>query len=241
VNTVVTSYNRSTINQLKADYEVEDERYNLVIITDDEDINGFEVAGNLMNNNLHVNYAVIMISAVDMKGNYLKGINMGVDHYLVRPVEEGEIRDAITACFPVLGARPDHSDSGHTVPVVEMLVVEDNKMNRVVIGKMLDTLGHTPDYAFDGNEACELAAKKNYDIIFMDLQMPVMDGYEASRKILSRNKSVIIAAFTADNAPEARKKAELSGIREFLSKPVRVEHLKSILKKYFGDRETDVE
>jgi signal transduction histidine kinase/CheY-like chemotaxis protein len=241
VNTVVTSYNRSTINQLKANYAVEEERYNLVFITDDEDINGFEVAGNLMNNNLHVNYAVIMISAVDLKGNYLKCINMGVDHYLVRPVEEEEIRDAITTCFPELGARSDHSESGQTGPGIEVLVVEDNKMNRVVIGKMLDTLGHTPDFAFDGDEACILAGKKNYDIIFMDLQMPVMDGYEASRQILAENKSVIIAAFTADNAPEARKKAELSGIREFLSKPVRIEHLKNILKKYFGDKEPDVE
>ena len=61
---------------------------------------------------------------------------------------------------------------------------------------------------------------KKYDLIFMDLIMPEMDGFESSQKILAYDKSVIIIAFTADNMPESKKKAELSGIRDFISKPV---------------------
>jgi CheY-like chemotaxis protein len=61
-----------------------------------------------------------------------------------------------------------------------------------------------------------------------------MDGYESARKIIKFDKSYIIAAFTADNMPESRKKAELSGIKEFISKPVRIDDLKKLFAKYFS-------
>ena len=60
-----------------------------------------------------------------------------------------------------------------------------------------------------------------------------MDGFDSSRKIIEKDKSVLIAAFTADNLPETRRKAELSGIREFISKPVRIEELKRLFFKHF--------
>jgi len=71
-------------------------------------------------------------------------------------------------------------------------------------------------------------------LIFMDLIMPEMDGYESARRILQHDKSSLIVAFTADNMPESRKKAELSGIREFVSKPVRLDDLKKLFAKYFS-------
>jgi CheY-like chemotaxis protein len=67
----------------------------------------------------------------------------------------------------------------------------------------------------------------------MDLVMPEMDGFESSRKILDYDKSVMIVAFTADNMPDSRRKAELSGIKDFISKPVRIEELKKLFAKYF--------
>jgi CheY-like chemotaxis protein len=68
----------------------------------------------------------------------------------------------------------------------------------------------------------------------MDLIMPEMDGYESTRRIIEFDKSNIIVAFTADNMPDSRKKAELSGIRDFISKPVRVDDLKRLFAKYFN-------
>jgi len=63
--------------------------------------------------------------------------------------------------------------------------------------------------------------------------MPEMDGFESARKITDHDKSVIIVAFTADNMPESKKKAELSGIKDFISKPVRIEELRRLLARYF--------
>jgi len=63
--------------------------------------------------------------------------------------------------------------------------------------------------------------------------MPEMDGFESAQKILEYDNSILIVAFTADNMPETRKKAELSGIKDFISKPVKIDDLKRLFAKYF--------
>jgi CheY-like chemotaxis protein len=106
-------------------------------------------------------------------------------------------------------------------------------MNQKVIGTMLANLGYKYDIADNGYTGYIQAKIKKYDLIFMDLIMPEMDGFESAQKILVYDKSVIIVAFTADNMPESRRKAELSGIRDFVSKPVRIEDLKKLFAKHF--------
>ena len=105
-------------------------------------------------------------------------------------------------------------------------------MNQKVIGTMLKSLGYSYDLR---RWICWISSGKDkkYDLIFMDLIMPEMDGFESSRKILEYDKSVLIVAFTADNMPESKRKAELSGIKDFISKPVRIDELKRLFAKYF--------
>ncbi|MCK7537888.1 MAG: response regulator [Marinilabiliales bacterium] len=112
---------------------------------------------------------------------------------------------------------------------LNILVVEDNKMNQKVIGTMLKSLGYSCDIAEDGYAGYLQAKTRKYDLIFMDLIMPEMDGFESAQKILAYDKSALIVAFTADNMPESKRKAELSGIRDFISKPVRIEELKKLV------------
>ena len=112
-------------------------------------------------------------------------------------------------------------------------------MNLKVIGTMLSSLGYNYDTAEDGYEGYMQAKAKKYDLIFMDLIMPEMDGYDSARRILAFDKSVLIVAFTADNMPDARRKAELSGIREIVYKPVRIEELKKLFAKYFRNDHKD--
>jgi CheY-like chemotaxis protein len=106
-------------------------------------------------------------------------------------------------------------------------------MNQKVISTMLKTLGYSCDMADDGVAGYIKANEKHYDLIFMDLIMPEMNGYDSARKILATDKTTLIAAFTADNMPDAKRKAELSGIKEFIAKPVRIEELKKIFAKHF--------
>ncbi len=238
ISATMTTYNRSTVNQIKANFDLAEESYNLLVIMDDEDIKGFEVAEAIMLNDLHTKSAILMVSATDEKGNYLRCRKMGVDHYLIKPVSEEELTEVLTLSFPLLPLKTHHV-SDKPLASLNILVVEDNKLNTKVIGGMLRSLGHEPDFAENGVEACSMTESKVYDIIFMDLIMPDMDGYEASRNILAHNSDVIIVALTADNMPDSRKKAEMSGIVEFLGKPVRIEQLRHLLRKYFESSGTD--
>jgi CheY-like chemotaxis protein len=98
---------------------------------------------------------------------------------------------------------------------------------------MLKSMGYSFDLSDDGWEGYQQAKAKKYDLIFMDLIMPEMDGFESAQRILKIDKSALIVAFTADNMPETKRKAELSGIKDFISKPVRVDELKRLFAKYF--------
>jgi signal transduction histidine kinase/CheY-like chemotaxis protein len=233
LNVSVTTFQKLTVNQIKVNLNSAGDKYSLVIIFDDEEFNGFDVARAIWENNLSGNIIIMMISSNDMKGNYMKCITMGIDHYLVKPYNVAELAAMIQNSFPYIEPGLSSVDISDIKSDIKILVVEDNKMNQKVIGTMLKILGYSCDMADDGIAGCTKAREKHYDLIFMDLIMPEMNGYDSARKILASDKSALIAAFSADNMPDARRKAELSGIKEFIAKPVRIEELKKLFAKHF--------
>ncbi len=229
----VTSYQKSTVDQIKSNLSFSSGKYNLIVILDDIRFNGFDVAKLIWENNLSGKLVLIMISSNDQKGNYLKCITLGIDHYLVRPYDNNELMEIIHDSFPYLKSINSSVDISNIKSDIKILIVEDNKMNQKVIGTMLKTLGYSFDFADDGYAGFIAAKNKKYDLIFMDLILPEMSGFDSARKILAIDKTVLIVAFTADNMPDAKRKAELSGIKEFIAKPVRLEELKKLFTKYF--------
>jgi signal transduction histidine kinase/CheY-like chemotaxis protein len=229
----VTSYQKSTVDQIKSNLSFSSGKYNLIVILDDIRFNGFDVAKLIWENNLSGKLVLIMISSNDQKGNYLKCITLGIDHYLVRPYDNNELMEIIHDSFPYLKSINSSVDISNIKSDIKILIVEDNKMNQKVIGTMLKTLGYSFDFADDGYAGFIAAKNKKYDLIFMDLILPEMSGFDSARKILTIDKTVLIVAFTADNMPDAKRKAELSGIKEFIAKPVRLEELKKLFTKYF--------
>ena len=229
----ITTYQRLTVNQIRTNMNYPDEKYNLVIVFDDEEFNGFEASKEIWENKLSSNFIMFMISANDKKGNYLKCITLGIDHYLIKPFDISELLNIIKNSFPFVEDKTSMSEIGNVRTDINILIIEDNKMNQKVIGTMLNSLGYSFDIADDGYAGFLHAKTKKFDLIFMDLFMPEMDGFESAQRILKNDKSVIIVAFTADNMPETKRKAELSGIKDFISKPVRIEELKRLFARYF--------
>jgi signal transduction histidine kinase/CheY-like chemotaxis protein len=230
----VTTFQRSTASQIKANLSLPTERYNMIIITDDEDFDGFEVARTLWDNRLALNFVMMMVSSNDKKGNYLRCITFGIDHYLVKPFDVNELCNAIQASFSGVENLVDPTGSEELKKDIHILLVEDDKMNQKTMTKMMEILGYSTDIAENGKEGYNKAISNKYDIIFMDIIMPEMDGYESARRILEYYKNCLIVAITADNMPDSRRKAELSGIKEFLSKPVRLEDLKRLFAEHFN-------
>jgi signal transduction histidine kinase/CheY-like chemotaxis protein len=229
----VTTFQKSTINQIRTNLTFPDEKYSLVMIFDDEEFDGFDVAKNIWENNLSGSFILVIISSNDKKGNYLSCVTMGIDHYLIKPFDLGDLFDIIKDNFHFIIDQSSSGEKDLVTSDLKILVIEDNKMNQNVIGIMLKNLGYTFNLADDGYAGYLQAKTKKYDIIFMDLIMPKMDGFESAQKISEFDKSVLIVAFTADNMPESKRKAELSGINDFISKPVRIDDLKKLFAKYF--------
>lgn len=233
LSTSVTTFQKSTTNQIRSNLASPD-KYRLVIITDDADFDGFEIARSLEDDKLSSSFIIIMVSSNDRKGNLLNCISCGVDHYLVKPFDAEELLNVLHTSFTSLETASNATDVRHLKKDLKILVVEDNKMNQIIITRMLKSLGYSCEVSEDGYEGYLKAKSSKFDIVFMDLIMPEMDGYESARRIIEHDKSYLITAFTADNMPESRKKAELSGIKEFISKPVRIEDLKKLFSKYFS-------
>ncbi len=229
----ITTFQHSTVNQIKSNMNFPEEKYNLVILFDDEEFNGFEAARAIWENKLSVNFIMIMISSNDKKGNYLSCITLGIDHYLIKPFDISELVSTIRNSFPFFDHKASLVEIGNVRTDISILIIEDNKMNQNVIGTLLRSLGYSYEIADDGYAGYLLAKTKKFDLIFMDLVMPEMDGFESAQRIVKFDKSVIIVAFTADNMPETKKKAEISGIKDFIPKPVRIDDLKRLFARYF--------
>ena len=117
---------------------------------------------------------------------------------------------------------------------VEILLAEDNKMNQLIAKKIFSKIGCTIDIAYNGKIAVEMAAAKKYDLIFMDMQMPEMDGLEAARCIIdgSGENAPPIVAMTANVMSEDEFKCKQAGMKDFISKPFTIERLENVIKKW---------
>lgn len=124
------------------------------------------------------------------------------------------------------------SDLGKQYPL-RILVAEDNKTNQDVALKVLSKLGYQAALAQNGEEALEMVGEGLYDIIFMDIQMPVKDGLEATRMMrLCLNTQPVIIAMTANAIQGDRQKCLNAGMDDYISKPFRIEELSKMIEKW---------
>ncbi len=116
-----------------------------------------------------------------------------------------------------------------------ILVAEDNKINQMVLIRMLNARGFTCDIANNGIEVLELYESNNYDMILMDIQMPLMDGIETTREIRMREgnkKHTLIVAVSAFALPGDREKFLRIGMDEYIAKPIEIEKLYELMDRY---------
>jgi CheY-like chemotaxis protein len=164
---------------------------------------------------------------------------------LTKPVRPSHLYDALITVL--VGERlPEPQRAGRAAPAVSerpdlrILVVEDNPLNRQLALLLLDEIGYRADTAANGREALEALEDKRYDVVLMDIQMPEMDGLEATRKIHERmgpRRPRIIAA-TANATQDERERAMAAGMDGYLSKPIRLEELAAALGAKVTPRDT---
>lgn len=115
------------------------------------------------------------------------------------------------------------------------MVAEDNPVNQKLMTMMFKNLGYSIDMASNGKEAFEMTMKNTYNMVFMDIQMPEMDGLEATRRIIAHNPvRPVIIAVTANATDRDRDECLSVGMNDFLSKPVKPVELKESIIKWQG-------
>ncbi len=118
-------------------------------------------------------------------------------------------------------------------PNISILLAEDNIFNRKLAQNLFKSLGFEIDLAENGEEAVKMAGEKSYDIVFMDLLMPEMDGLQAVEEIRKLRIEVPVVAVTAVENPDTRSAAAALGIEDYLLKPATTDQIKEILLRRF--------
>ncbi|WP_043710696.1 response regulator [Corallococcus macrosporus] len=192
---------------------------------------------------------LVLVSTPGRRGNPPEGLFAGV---LSRPLKDSQLYDALMSCFsqhiPQLTAarqaRPSRAGPfpgerpGDTVPL-DILLVEDNATNQKLALLVLERLGYRADVALNGRQALQALNQKRYDVVLMDLQMPEMDGLEATRRIREELPPKVqpwVIAMTANAMDSDREQCFAAGMDDFLGKPIRVEALTAALLRCQGRR-----
>jgi len=189
---------------------------------------------------------LILLTSMGKRGDDAEGVRrVGIEAYLTKPARQHELRDALAT---VVGRDADGAADGRgdtqlvTCNVLRearaqsrgrVLVAEDNPVNQMVALKMLERLGYRVDVVKNGAEALEEASLGHYDAVLMDVQMPEMDGYEATAKIREREgaeKHTPVIAMTANALAGEHEEALSAGMDDYVAKPVKAEELDRVLR-----------
>ncbi|ATP49139.1 hybrid sensor histidine kinase/response regulator [Pseudomonas putida] len=179
------------------------------------------------------------ILLVTAYGNFLpneQSINLAPLHQLARPLARNALYQMLRRILQ--GHEPEHPLANpHTSPEegrARILLVEDNPVNQLVAKGMLAKLGCQVQLATQGAEALAWLEQEDFDLVLMDCNMPVMDGYEASRRIRQSGRwpDLPIVALTANAMPEERERCRAAGMNDYLAKPFRREELLALVEHW---------
>lgn len=172
--------------------------------------------------------SIMMLTSGDQPGDIERCHRLGIAAYLTKPIKQSELFDAIlnvvgaASASPALAAAvPTAIESG---PMLRILVVEDSPVNQTLILAVLEKRGHQAVLAENGREALSAYDREPFDLILMDVQMPEMDGFEATASIRRREQAIgvhtPIIAMTAHAIKGDRERCLAAGMDSYLSKPV---------------------
>ena len=193
---------------------------------------------------------IMMLTSAGHRGDAARCQSLGVSAYLLKPIRQSELREAIAR---VLGA---HGQEG-AIPLItryslhdgrepgaalRVLLAEDNAVNQRLAVRLLEKRGHRVSVAGNGAEALAAMEKQEFDLVFMDVQMPEMDGLEATAVIRGKEKITgkhqPIIALTAHAMKGDREKCIAGGMDGYLTKPIRPQELDDVLEDFISRRVT---
>jgi signal transduction histidine kinase/CheY-like chemotaxis protein len=204
------------------------------------DADGFEIAAQIKNNPRFGESEVVILTSVGLRGDAAKCREAGIGAYLPKPIRRPDLLDAIRL---VLGPRVRDEDV-HTLvtthslregrSAMTILLAEDNRVNQTMAIRLLEKRGHTVVLAETGKAALAAVHKQAFDLVLMDIQMPEMDGLEATMAIRQKEKSsgkhLPIIAMTANAMKGDKEHCLRSGMDGYIAKPLSVKELFGVIE-----------
>ena len=182
---------------------------------------------------------IFVLSSYDVSEIEDEAKKAGVDLFLPKPFFLSNFQRVLDTYYQNKANTEEAGNNSNDFSGVKILVAEDNEINAEIITELLDSIGIKCVIAEDGLEALRVFTEESpdeFDMIFMDIQMPIMDGYESARRIRASNntraKSIPIIAMTANAFEDDVKASMASGMNAHISKPIDFERLKSIIKSF---------
>jgi PAS domain S-box-containing protein len=219
----------------------------VLILDNDLPGSGMEVACQLGKQPATAGIPLILLTGAAHRGMATAAKEAGIAGFLTRPVRHSQLFDCLMVVFnqvcrladhgrPAVAAMPlvtKHSLAEERAPR-RVLLVEDNPVNRKVAVMMLSKMGCKCDVATNGQEAVDAVARQDYQLVFMDCQMPVMDGFAAASEIRRREageRHLRIVALTANAMQGDRERCLAAGMDDYVSKPIKAQDLEAALQR----------
>jgi signal transduction histidine kinase/DNA-binding response OmpR family regulator len=207
-------------------------------------MDGFELAQCIRRDPHLADAMIMMLTSAGQRGDAARCRKLGIAAYLLKPIRKSELLSAI---LTVLGEGSFDSVPAlitrYNLPAAQRklraLVAEDNPVNQIVIMRMLEKMGHTATIAPNGKEAISRLAGGSFDIVFMDVQMPEMDGLAATRKIRESETTtgmhIPIVAMTAHAMKGDKERCLAAGMTAYISKPLSSREVEETLRLLFPE------
>jgi signal transduction histidine kinase/CheY-like chemotaxis protein len=179
----------------------------------------------------------LLIASGDRAGQAERAIAAGYNGYLRKPLRQSLLLDAVADMLAGIAPRSEPIDSPVAVATEDLaiLVADDNLVNRKLTLQQLKKLGHHADAVEDGRAAVEAVARRQYDVVLMDCEMPELDGFAATREIRAAERlqggHLTIVAMTAHALDGDREACLAAGMDDYLPKPVQLEALRGALER----------
>ena len=213
------------------------------------EMDGFQVAEAIQKELKENNLIVMMLTSDSRHGDIARSKSLGINGYLVKPIKKMELFAAIKATLKRQNVKPKpqketsmiHANLPSEGPA-QILVAEDAEDNRLLIEMFLKKASYQLDYAKDGKQTVEKVKEKPYDLILMDMNMPILDGFQATKQIRkweqeNSRRPIGIIALTANALKESRGQCLEAGCDDYLMKPIKKAILMEKIKEYLeGDK-----
>jgi CheY-like chemotaxis protein/HPt (histidine-containing phosphotransfer) domain-containing protein len=211
------------------------------------EMDGFELVDRVNSLTGVPSVPIVVLTSGGSPGDAERARKLGVAAYLPKPIKQGDLRQAV---LQAIGARPERRArliTRHTLREdgrrLRILVAEDNQVNQRLAVKLVEKWGYLPTIAGDGRQAVEELARQRFDLVLMDVQMPEMDGFEATRLIREREArdgtNVPIIAMTAHAHARDRERCLEAGMNDYVSKPINADALWNAIQSAVPQPEGD--